>query len=146
MAANTAVAFVLDGLALITIAGGRAKAAVVGAAWSLLAGGLTLAEYGPSVDFGFDQMLVADRMTTQFAHPGRLARTRPSVSFYAAWRYGMRHGRGPQTTRRPSLARWVRSFCRSGRPRFWATWQVIQRMRGVCGRRWRQTSASRLLR
>jgi PAS domain S-box-containing protein len=73
MAANTAVAFVLDGLALILIACGRPRAAVVGATWSLLTGGLTLAECALSVDLGFDQMLVADRITTQFAHPGRLA-------------------------------------------------------------------------
>jgi PAS domain S-box-containing protein len=72
MAVNTAVGFLLDGLALISIACGR-PGALAGAAWSLLAGALTLAEYGLSVDLGIDQMLMADKITTQFAHPGRLA-------------------------------------------------------------------------
>jgi hypothetical protein len=72
MAANTAIGFVLDGLALIAIAGGRPRAAAVGASWSLLAGVLTLVEVGLSVDLGFDQMLVADWIT-QIGPPGRIA-------------------------------------------------------------------------
>jgi two-component system sensor histidine kinase/response regulator len=73
MVANAAVGFVLDGLALIMIAGGRPGAALAGAAWSLLAGVLTLAEYGLAVDLGFDQMLVADTIGRATLHPGRLA-------------------------------------------------------------------------
>ena len=72
MVANTAVGFVLDGLALILLASGRRRSALPGAAWSLMAGVLTLLEYGLSIDLGFDQMLVVDRIT-QSAHPGRLA-------------------------------------------------------------------------
>ena len=72
MVANTAVGFVLDGLALILLAGGRKRCALPAAVWSLLAGLLTLLEYGLSIDLGFDQMLAVDRIT-QSAHPGRLA-------------------------------------------------------------------------
>ena len=73
MVANAAVGFVLDGLALIMIAGGRPRAALAGAAWSLLAGVLTLAESGLAVDLGFDQMLAADTIVRATVHPGRLA-------------------------------------------------------------------------
>ena len=72
MVANAAVGFVLDGLALILLAGGRRRSALPGAAWSLIAGVLTLLEYGLSIDLGFDQMLAADRIT-QSTHAGRLA-------------------------------------------------------------------------
>jgi PAS domain S-box-containing protein len=73
MAVNTAVAFVVDGLALILIAGGRPRVALVGAAWSLLAGVLTLAENVLSVDLKFDQMPAAGTITSLDAHPGQLA-------------------------------------------------------------------------
>src|SRR5260370_41076106 len=72
MVANAAVGFVLDGLALISLAGGRRRSALPGAAWSLISGVLTLLEYGLSIELGFDQMLAIDRIT-QSAHPGRLA-------------------------------------------------------------------------
>ncbi len=72
MVVNAAVGFVLDGLALILLAGGRRRFALPGAAWSLVAGVLTLLEYGLSIDLGFDQMLAVDRIS-QSAHPGRLA-------------------------------------------------------------------------
>ena len=49
MAFNAAVGFVLDGLALLSIAASRPAGALAGAAWSLLAGVLTLAQYGFSV-------------------------------------------------------------------------------------------------
>ena len=73
MAANTAVGFVVDGLALILLAGGHPRVASVGAAWGLLTGVVTLVEHGLSIDLSFDQMLVADRITPQLAHPGRMA-------------------------------------------------------------------------
>src|ERR1019366_5047018 len=57
MVANAAVGFVLDGLALIMIAGGRPGAALAGAAWGLLPGVVTLAEYGLGGGLGFGQML-----------------------------------------------------------------------------------------
>jgi two-component system, sensor histidine kinase and response regulator len=72
MVANTAVGFVLDGLALILLASGRRRWALPGAAWTLIAGVLTLSEYGLSIDVGFDQMLAVDRIA-QSAQPGRLA-------------------------------------------------------------------------
>ena len=72
MAANTAIGFVLDGLALVSIAARRPRLAFAGTSWSLLAGLLTVLEEVLSVDLGFDQLVVADRIT-QFGHPGRLA-------------------------------------------------------------------------
>ena len=91
MVANTAIGFVLDGLALILLAGGRRKFAAPGAVWSLIAGVLTLLEYGLSIDPGFDQMLAVDRIT-QTAHPGRLAPNTAlcfvlcGLALWCAWR------------------------------------------------------------
>ena len=78
MVTNSAVGFVLDGLALVFLATGRRRYALPGVAWSLIAGLLTLLEYGLSVDLRFDQMLVADWIT-QVGHPGRIA---PNTAFY----------------------------------------------------------------
>ena len=72
MVANAAVAFVLDGLALVLIARRRPRAAWIGAAISLLAGILTLVEYGLSCDLGFDRWLIAVTLSGAAA-PGRLA-------------------------------------------------------------------------
>jgi PAS domain S-box-containing protein len=72
MVSIAAAGFALDGLALILLAGGRRRSALPGAAWSLVAGVLTLVEYGLPVDLGIDQMLAADRITNS-VHPGRLA-------------------------------------------------------------------------
>src|SRR5260370_9388422 len=57
MVANAAVGFVLDGLALISLACGRRRSPLPGAAWSLISGGLTLLGDGRSVVVGFCQML-----------------------------------------------------------------------------------------
>ncbi len=78
MVTNSAVGFVLDGLALVFLASGRRRYALPGVAWSLIAGLLTLLEYGLSVDLRFDQMLVADWIT-QVGHPGRIA---PNTALY----------------------------------------------------------------
>src|ERR1022692_2505005 len=59
MVANAAMGFVLDGLALIMIAGGRPRAALAGAAWSLLAGVLPLGGSGLGVCLGFGQLVAA---------------------------------------------------------------------------------------
>ncbi len=73
MVANTAVGLFLDGAALLFLAGGRPKAALGGAVWSLLAGILTLAEYGFSIDFHIDELLVRDYIGALPASPGRIA-------------------------------------------------------------------------
>ncbi|HXB70448.1 MAG TPA: histidine kinase dimerization/phosphoacceptor domain -containing protein [Candidatus Acidoferrales bacterium] len=70
MAANTAAGLFLDGAALLCIAAGRPKAALGGAIWSLLAGVLTLAEYGFPVDLHVDELLVFVRAFP--ANPGRM--------------------------------------------------------------------------
>ena len=72
MAANTAAGLVLDGAALLFLAAGRPGAALTGAVWSLLAGGLTLAEYGLSIDLHIDQLLVRDYIGAYPANPGRM--------------------------------------------------------------------------
>ncbi len=73
MVANTAVGMFLDGLALLFLAAGWPKAALGGAVWSLLAGILTLAEFGFSVDLHIDELLVRDYLRTLPASPGRPA-------------------------------------------------------------------------
>jgi len=73
MVANTAVGLFLDGLALVFLAAGRPKAALAGAVGSLLAGILTLAEYGFSINFHIDELLVRDYIRAVPASPGRPA-------------------------------------------------------------------------
>jgi PAS domain S-box-containing protein len=102
MVVNSAVTFVIDGLALILIACGRPGGAAVGAFWSVLAGVLTLAEYALQVDFGIDQMLAVDRGTPA-VFPGRLA---PNTAFcfvlcgFALWAASRRNS----SIRTPTLA------------------------------------------
>src|SRR5436305_14777078 len=82
MAATTAAGLLLDGAALLFIAAGRAKAALAGAIWSLLAGVLTLAEYGLSTDLHVDGIVAGtvtglvgrDVVRALPAHPDRMAR------------------------------------------------------------------------
>ena len=73
MVANTAVGLFLDGLGLLFLAAGRPKAALGGAVWSLLAGILTLAEFGFSIDLHIDELLVRDYLRALPAAPGRIA-------------------------------------------------------------------------
>jgi len=73
MVANTAAGLLLDGLALLCIAAGRPKAAFGGAVWSLLAGVITLAEYGFSVDLHIDELLARDYIGAFVEAPGRIA-------------------------------------------------------------------------
>jgi PAS domain S-box-containing protein len=73
MMANAAMGLFLDGLALLFLAAGRPKAALAGATWSLLAGLLTLAEFGFSVNLNIDELLVRDYLRALPAYPGRPA-------------------------------------------------------------------------
>ncbi|MGC2325003.1 MAG: PAS domain S-box protein [Terriglobales bacterium] len=73
MMANIAVGLFLDGLVLLFLAAGWPKAALVGAVWSLLAGILTLAEFGFSIDLHIDELLVRDYLRVLPAFPGRPA-------------------------------------------------------------------------
>ncbi|HEY2012666.1 MAG TPA: PAS domain S-box protein, partial [Bryobacteraceae bacterium] len=99
MVVNAAIAFVLDGLALVLLAGRKPGAALVGAAWSMLAGILSLAEYLCRLHTDLDQWLVADTVS-QSATPGRLAPNTAvafvlcGLAFYYAARsrpFGRRH-------------------------------------------------------
>jgi len=73
MVANTAVGLFLDGLALLFLAAGWPKGALGGAVWSLLAGILTLAEFGFSINLHIDDLLVRDHLRVLPASPGRPA-------------------------------------------------------------------------
>jgi len=73
MAANAAAGLALEGAALMFLAAGRRAAALAAAVWSLLAGGLTLAEYALSANFHIDQLLARDYIGAYPANPGRMA-------------------------------------------------------------------------
>jgi PAS domain S-box-containing protein len=78
MKANTAVGFVLAGVALFLSTAnrrdrGRWGVSFVCSAAAALLGLLTLSEYAFRVDFGIDQLLVSDLATDPTAHPGRPA-------------------------------------------------------------------------
>lgn len=78
MVANTAIAFALDGLGLLMLAGRHRRAALVGSVWSLLIGGVTLAEFTFSIDSGLRELFVADNLSRAAADRGRLA---PNTAF-----------------------------------------------------------------
>src|SRR5438270_5849132 len=73
MAFNTAVAFVLDGLALLAISAGRPWGALPGGSWSIQAGVMTLAEYGFAIELRIDKVLLSRRILEQPGHPDRVA-------------------------------------------------------------------------
>ena len=73
MVLNTAMGLLLGGLGLLFLAVGRPRAALAGAVWSLLAGALTLAEFGFSVNLHIDELLVPDYIRSLAAYPGRPA-------------------------------------------------------------------------
>ena len=78
MRANTAVALLMCGLALATLAteasGARRPLVALLAVGVTLVGGLTLAEHLFSLDFGIDELLVRDGgSVVPFARPGRMS-------------------------------------------------------------------------
>jgi len=73
MAFNAAIGFVLDGLALLSIAARRPGGALVGAVWSLLAGVLTLAQYLFSVELKIDEMLAPRTIRSLPGNPNHVA-------------------------------------------------------------------------
>lgn len=74
---NAALGLFLDGLALVAIAWRRDQLALIGAAWSLLLGTATLAEYVFSVDLYIDRALIHN-FVGRSAFPGRIG---PNVAF-----------------------------------------------------------------
>src|SRR5262245_30849325 len=78
MKANTALAFVLAGVSLWQFTRGPKDqrlniVAIVYATGTLLIGLLTLAEYVFGLEFGIDQLLFKDELTSQNAYPGRMS-------------------------------------------------------------------------
>jgi hypothetical protein len=73
---NAAIGLLLDGLALAAIAWGWGNLAVAGAAWSLLLGTATLAEYLFQIDLHIDQAVI--RSVAGGAFAGRIG---PNVAF-----------------------------------------------------------------
>ena len=73
MAFNTAVGFVVDGLAVLSIAANRPEGALPGAVWSLMLGVSTLVEFAFSVKLKIDQILVPHGILAQPGNPERVA-------------------------------------------------------------------------
>ncbi|USN99529.1 MAG: PAS domain S-box protein [Phycisphaeraceae bacterium] len=70
---NTALGFVLCGVALTGLAFGRRLLAIVPSALAALLGVLTLSEYIFRVDLGIDELLMAQPITDGVSHLGRMA-------------------------------------------------------------------------
>ena len=75
MQRNTAVCFLLSGLALLGIVTRRSRFTLLGAAVTALFAAGSLLEYLFHVDFGFDELLGAAYIVTQTSNPGRMSPT-----------------------------------------------------------------------
>ena len=73
MVYNTALGFVLCGAALLMIALGRPRWAVVGGVYAVAVGLLTLAEFTFTKDLGIDQLFMRHYVVVSNAYPGRMA-------------------------------------------------------------------------
>ena len=73
MAFNTALAFVLTGVALVALARGHPRAALAAGLFDAVLGTLVLAEYAFGHDLGIDQLFVKAYVTGAHAVPGRMA-------------------------------------------------------------------------
>jgi PAS domain S-box-containing protein len=73
MVYNTALAFLLCGAALLMIALGWPRLAVVGGVYAVAVGVLTLAEFTFVKDFGIDQLFMRHYVVVANAYPGRMA-------------------------------------------------------------------------
>jgi signal transduction histidine kinase len=73
MQRNTAVGFVLCGLALLGIALGRPRLTLIGSAIAAVLAAASFLEYLFHASFKIDELLGAGYITTQTSHPGRMA-------------------------------------------------------------------------
>jgi PAS domain S-box-containing protein len=73
MSANTALAVVVTGVALVAVTGGIPRAAQVAGVFDLALGGLVLIEYALGRNLGIDQLVLHPYLTEPHALPGRLA-------------------------------------------------------------------------
>jgi PAS domain S-box-containing protein len=73
MVYNTALAFLLCGTALVAIALGRPRLALIGGVYAVTIGLLTLAEFTFAKNLGIDQLFMRHYVLVANAHPGRMA-------------------------------------------------------------------------
>jgi PAS domain S-box-containing protein len=73
MAFNTALAFVLSGIALVALARGHPRAALAAGLFDAVLGVVVLAEYASGHGLGIDQLFVKAYVTGAHAVPGRMA-------------------------------------------------------------------------
>ncbi|MHB8520442.1 MAG: PAS domain S-box protein [Limisphaerales bacterium] len=73
MAYNTALCFVLSGLALAAVARGNCRAAVILGAFVAALAALTLLQYPLNADLGLDQLFFKPYLTPRTSHLGRMA-------------------------------------------------------------------------
>lgn len=73
MVYNTALGFVLCGTALLAIALGRLRLAIIGGAYAVIIGLLTLSEFLFAGDLGIDQFFMRHYVLVANAYPGRMA-------------------------------------------------------------------------
>ena len=70
---NTALGFLLCGMAMVAVSLERGGLAAVLAGTAGLVGGLTLIEYIIETNLGIDQLFMSHYITVQTSHPGRMA-------------------------------------------------------------------------
>jgi PAS domain S-box-containing protein len=73
MVYNTALGFLLCGTALLAIALGRPRLAIIGGAYAVIIGLLSLGEFLLARDFGIDQFFMQHYVLVANSHPGRMA-------------------------------------------------------------------------
>lgn len=95
---NTALGFLLSGIALLLLTSGRDQIAGIPGLAVLLIGGIALIEYIGGVNLYLDQLFMEHYVTVKTSHPGRMA---PNTAFcfsltgitalFQAFRYGKRN-------------------------------------------------------
>ena len=91
MQRNTAVSFVLSGLALLGIAINRPRFTFVGSGITAAVAAATLLEYLLQANFGIDELLGAAYITTQVSNPGRMSPTTALCFFMLALGFVLAH-------------------------------------------------------
>lgn len=95
---NTALGFLLTGVGLVAMNGGRRRLAFSCAAGLSALGGLTLVQYLTGMDLGIDQVLMKHYLTLETSHPGRMA-PNTALCFVLAGAAMLAPGWWKQTTR-----------------------------------------------
>jgi hypothetical protein len=80
MSFNTALAFVVTGIALVALARRRPRAVLAAGVFDAVLGAVILAEYALRRDFGIDQLFVKAYLSAPHVVPGR-----PAINTAVAW-------------------------------------------------------------